>query len=116
MIITPNDKVYVFEYMVEKRFESIEPKKSCSDMKKEDLRCFDECKEAAYELGYHRGPRLHTGQAQNISKSCFISDGVVTWRQYGAEEMNEWSQAICRKTGKYIIQYAFSSYQPKFYV
>ena len=93
--------------MVEKRFESIEPKKSCSDMKKEDLRCFDECREAAYELGYDKEPRNQSGQAPNISKSCFIhQDGVVFWRQHGSEMMNEWSQAICRKSGAYILQYA----------
>ena len=95
--------------MVEKRFESIEPKKSCSDMKKEEIKCFDECKEAAYELGHYKEPRDRP-ETQNISKSCFIFEGAVFWRQYFTEEIDEWSQAICRKTGAYILQYASASY------
>ena len=96
--------------MVERRFESIEPKKSCSDMKKEDLKCFDECKEAAYELGCRfKGPWNQSPNTQNISKSCFTINGVVVWGKYGEAEMSKWSQAICRKTGKYILQYAFAS-------
>ena len=93
--------------MAEKRFETIELKKSCSDMKKEDLKCFDECKEAAYELGYgFVGPWNQSPNTQNISKSCLTYDGVVAWRHFGEAEINGWFQAICRKTGTYIIQYA----------
>ena len=97
--------------MVERRFESIEPKKSCSDMKKEDLKCFDECKEAAYENGTsHRDPWNQSPNTQNISKSCLTINGVVIWRHFGEAEMNGWLQAICRKTGTYIIQNASASY------
>ena len=96
--------------MVEKRFETIESKKCCSDMKKEDIKCVDECKEAAVELGLtFGGPWNQTPNTQNISKSCFTIDGIVVWRKYGEAEISKWSHAICRKTGKYILQYAFAS-------
>ena len=102
--------------MVEKRFELIESGKICSDVGKQDVNCFDECRAAAYEHGYTFRDR--TGRSpitQPISKSCYARDTCnqcskpklrVEWKQYGqfgVENMKNRTQAICRKNGKYIL-------------
>ena len=97
--------------MAEKRFHLTEPGQTCSDIQKEDLQCFDECIEASYELGFgFKGDqRNHSTKTQPNFKSCYIVGfmplyAVVGWRQYGAKDMNNWTQAICRKNSKSILQ------------
>ena len=94
--------------MTEQRFELLEKGKTCWDNK--DLKCLDECKEAAYELGYRfYGPwNSTTESSQNISKGCHMrlwDEHVVLWVVYGAGEEEDRGQAICRKNGKSIHQY-----------
>ena len=97
--------------MTEKRFERLEAGKTCSDNKQEDVKSMKECKEAAHELGYSfRGQtNWTTTDTVNISQACFESDNIVLWVHY---EVGEWDdgqrQAICRKTGKFILQYCIA--------
>ena len=93
--------------MAEKRFHLTEPGQTCSDIQKEDLQCFDECIEASYELGFgFKGDqRNQSTKTQPNFKSCYIvGNNVVGWRQYGAKDMKNWTQAICRKNSKSILQ------------
>ena len=100
--------------MTEKRFERLEAGKTCSDNKQEDVKSLDECTEAAHELGYSfRGQRdWTTTNTVNILQACFETDNIVVWVQY---EVGEWGdgqrQAICRKTGKSILQCCIALYQ-----
>ena len=99
--------------MTAKRFERLEAGITCSDNKQEDVKSLAECKEAAHELGYRfRGQsNWTTTNTVIISQACFESDNIVLWVQY---EVGEWDdgqrQAICRMTGKSIIQYCIALY------
>ena len=90
--------------MAEKRFVEVNST-SCSDVEKGDIKCFDECREAAYELGYlfnsYQGTQ--SPKTQTISKSCYNFDWSGTWGQQEAGGY-KWP-AICRKKGMSILQY-----------
>ena len=109
-----SNEIYLFDRMTEKRFQRLEEGKTCFNNKQEDVKSLGECKEAAHQLGYSfRGQRnWTTTNTVTISQACFAYDNIILWVQYQVGELDDGQlHAICRKTGKSILQCCIALYQ-----
>ena len=98
--------------MIEKRFELAGWGGTCSDIQMETLKSYDECKQAAYELGRWFNDDVSHNQT-TVEIGCYVwgvrNDGCngcesgIAWisDEAGSENPNLYRENVCRRNGNY---------------
>ena len=91
--------------MIERRFELTEWGSICSDNDKESLKCYDECKEAAYELGSMFSGEMNQHWATvNPKTGCYFwGSEIFLWSRNETGKASTSHREVCRRKGKCCI-------------